>query len=189
MLEKIFEIFKKSNSSDCSFERSNGRSSRSQAFFKVSVLQTFCNILVFIVNSEACDVIKNRHHYSCFPVNNVKFLRTDFFIEHLCPGGRYDSKIILNSHPCDHILTKEIDSDLEDIYKLWERISFFLKENKIFLFLLYYVDTGLKKWMSQEQFIRPNNVNPVRAFCIFVISLISVISILFFNSKLMIFES
>ena len=35
------------------------------------------------LQAEACNFIKKRLWYKCFPVNFTKFLRTLFFVEHL----------------------------------------------------------------------------------------------------------
>ena len=62
------------------------RSSRSQMFFITSVLKNFAIFTgehlcwsLFLIKLQACNFIKKRPQYRCFPVNIVKFLRTTFF--------------------------------------------------------------------------------------------------------------
>ena len=51
------------------------RSSRSQMFFKIGVL----NLHAW----RPASLLKERSQHKCFPVNSTKFLRTAFFMEHL----------------------------------------------------------------------------------------------------------
>ena len=53
------------------------RSSRSQMFFKKSVLGNFA------WRFQACNFIKKRLQHRCFPMKFAKFLRTPIFTEHL----------------------------------------------------------------------------------------------------------
>ena len=55
------------------------KSSHSQMFFKIDVLENF-TIVTGSFNKVAN--LKRRLQHNCFPVNNAKFLRTAFFIEH-----------------------------------------------------------------------------------------------------------
>ena len=71
------------------------KSSYSQVFFKISVLQIFeiftrkhpCwsgfSIKLKVACLKVCSFIKKRPRYRCFPVNIAKFLKPDFFIKHL----------------------------------------------------------------------------------------------------------
>ena len=47
---------------------------------KTPVLESLFNK---VAGLKACNYIKERLQHRCFPVNNVKFLRTHFFTEHL----------------------------------------------------------------------------------------------------------
>ena len=65
------------------------RSSRSQMFFKIDFLKNFAiftekhvRVSLFLIK-EACNFIKNRFQYKCFPVYIAKFLRTTFSITNL----------------------------------------------------------------------------------------------------------
>ena len=70
------------------------RSSRSQMSFEIGVLKT-CNIhrktpvleslLSKVASLEACNFIKKRLHYRCFPVNIAKVLRK-FYIKNTTDG-------------------------------------------------------------------------------------------------------
>ena len=57
------------------------RRSRSQMFFKISVLKNFAILLepLFVT----CSFIKKRLQHRCFTLDIAKFLRTASFIEHL----------------------------------------------------------------------------------------------------------
>ena len=71
------------------FSSDTARSSRSQIFFKISVLINFvtftrkrlyCSLI--LVKLQALTLLKRLQH-SCLPVSIEKFLRTTFFTEHL----------------------------------------------------------------------------------------------------------
>ena len=64
------------------------RSSRSQLFYKLYVLQSFSKLTgkqlccsLFLINLQVC--IKKRHHHRCFPLIFTIFLRTTFFVKHV----------------------------------------------------------------------------------------------------------
>ena len=56
------------------------KSSHLQMFFKVGFLGALFNRAAGL---QACDFIKKRLQYRCFPVSIAKLLRTPFFTEHL----------------------------------------------------------------------------------------------------------
>ena len=71
----------------------NLRSSRSQMFFKISVLKNFSmlakNTCVRVSFNKAgslkvCNLLKKRFQHRCFPVNIPKFLRTAFLWNTFC---------------------------------------------------------------------------------------------------------
>ena len=69
-------------------------SSRPEVFCKKGVIENFakftgkhlCQSLFFnkVAGFRPATLLKERLRHRCFPVNFVKFLRTPFFIEHLC---------------------------------------------------------------------------------------------------------
>ena len=72
------------------FPTAGQKSSRSQMFVKIDVLKIFTNCTgkhlcrsLFLIKLKACNFIKKRLQYRCFPKKFAKFLRTPFFTEHL----------------------------------------------------------------------------------------------------------
>ena len=69
------------------FRTSHRRCSIKKVFLKIlqiSQENTFVGVSFNkVVGLKACNFIKKRLQHKCFPVNNVKFFRTAYFIEHL----------------------------------------------------------------------------------------------------------